>query len=114
MLKASFGLPVPISDILLCGYDSFTDYAWDPAKAAGKVQKYNVSFVEARSVFDDPLATVFEDEEHSETEVREFIVGHSDQNRLLLVCFTERQDRIRLLSARCVTRLERQDYEDKQ
>ena len=91
-LEAGSGLPAPIPNLLLCGYNTFTDYAWDPAKAAGNVQKHNVSFVEAQSVFDDPLATVFEDEEHSETEVREFIVGHSDQNRLLLVCFTERQD----------------------
>ncbi len=87
-------------------------YAWDPDKAASNVQKHNVSFVEAQSVFDDPLATVFEDEQHSEMEVREFVVGHSNLNRLLLVCFTERQDGIRIFSARRVTRLERQDYED--
>ncbi len=58
------------------------------------------------------MATVFEAEEHSEIEVREFIVGHSNQNRLLLVCFTERQDGIRLFSARRVTRFEREDYEN--
>jgi hypothetical protein len=87
------------------------DYAWDPTKAASNIQKHNVSFEEARSVFDDPLATVFEDEEHSEVEVREFIVGHSNRHRLLLVCFTERQDGLRLYSARRVTRLEREDYE---
>ena len=61
------------------------DYAWDPAKAISNIQKHKVSFEEAQSVFDDPLATVFEDEEHSRIEVREFIIGHSHQNRLLLV-----------------------------
>lgn len=90
------------------------DYAWDPAKAASNIQKHDVSFEEAQSVFDDPLATVFEDEEHWEIEVREFIVGHSNQNRLLLVCFTERQDGIRLFSARRVSRWEREDYENNQ
>ena len=90
------------------------DFAWDPAKAASNLLKHHVSFEEARTVFDDSLAASFEDEGHSEAEMREFIVGHSDQNRLLLVCFTERRDGIRLISARPVTRVERQDYEDNQ
>ena len=87
------------------------DFAWDPVKAAANVQKHQVSFEEARSVFSDPLAITFEDDEHSELEERELIIGYSDRNRLLLVCFTERKDGIRLISARPVTRLERQDYE---
>ena len=90
------------------------DFAWDQAKAAGNLQKHQVSFEEARSVFDDPLAATHEDEGHSGTEAREFIVGHSGQGRLLLVCFTERRGGIRLISARQVTRLERQDYEESQ
>ena len=90
------------------------EFAWDPAKDASNLHKHQIAFEEAKSVFDDSLATSFEDTEHSETEVREFIVGHSNQNRLLLVCFTERQDGIRLISARRVTRLEREDYEDTQ
>ena len=53
------------------------EFAWDPAKAAGNIQKHQVSFEEAQTVFDDPLAITFEDEEHSDTEVREFIVGIS-------------------------------------
>lgn len=60
----------------------------------------------------DPLATSFEDVAHSETERREVIVDHSRQSRLLVVCFTERRDGIRLISARVATRLERQDYEN--
>lgn len=88
------------------------DFAWNSVKAASNIQKHNVSFEEAQSVFEDLLATVFEDEEHSVMEVREFIIGHSNQDRLLLVCFTEREDGIRLFSARPVTRLEREDYEN--
>jgi len=94
------------------GYNGAMNFGWDSAKALGNLQKHHVSFGEAQSVFDDPLATTIEDEEHSEWEAREFIVGHSNQNRLLLVCFTERQDGIRLISARSVTRAERQDYEN--
>ena len=88
------------------------DFAWDPDKAARNIQKHHVSFEEAISVFSDPQAKSLEDEEHSETEVREFIIGHFYKNRLLLVCFTERQAGIRLISARPVTRMERQDYEN--
>lgn len=47
-------------------------------------------------------------------ELREFTVGHSSASRLLMVCFTERQGGIRLIRARHVTRLERQDYENNQ
>ena len=90
------------------------NFAWDHTKAARNLRKHHVSFQEAQSVFDDPLAANFEDNEHSDSEVREFIVGHSDQNRLLLVCFTERSEGIRLISARRVTHLERQDYEENQ
>ena len=89
------------------------NFAWDPDKAASNKQKHGITFDEARSVFFDPLATSFADEVHSDMEVREFIVGHSRQSRLLVVCFTERQDGIRLISARVATRLERQDYEDR-
>ncbi len=88
------------------------DFAWDPDKAESNKQKHGITFDEARSVFFDPLATTFADEAHSETEVREFIVGHSRQSRLLVVCFTQRQDGIRLITARVATRLERQDYEN--
>lgn len=97
-----------------CGYNCIVDFAWDPVKASRNLQKHQVSFEEAQSVFEDPLATNFVDEEHSQEETREFIVGQSDQNYLLLVCFTERHDGIRLISARRATRLERQDYEEDQ
>jgi uncharacterized DUF497 family protein len=49
---------------------------------------------------------------HSAEEHREIIIGHSWQNRLLLVSFTERPKAIRIISARIVTQRERQDYEN--
>ena len=89
------------------------NFAWGSDKAANNKQKHGISFDEAQSVFFDPLATNFEDEVHSETAVREFIVGHSRQSRLLVVCFTERQGGIRIIGARSAIRLERQDYENR-
>jgi uncharacterized protein len=52
----------------------------------------------------DPNARIHTDPDHSESERREIIVGHSIQQRLLLVSFTERGERIRLISARPATK----------
>jgi uncharacterized DUF497 family protein len=88
-------------------------FEWDSRKAATNIRKHGVSFDEASTVFDDPLAAIFDDETHSTSEVREVIIGHSVASRLLLVGFTERPgERLRLISARVATRKERQDYED--
>jgi len=66
----------------------------------------------ATSVFRDPLAVIFDDEDHSADEGREIIIGHSLLNRLVLVCFTERQDGdVRIFSARKLSSKERKDYE---
>jgi uncharacterized DUF497 family protein len=88
-------------------------FEWDPKKAKANHRKHGVSFDEARTVFEDPLAAIFADEEHSVGENREMIVGHSILRRLVLVCFTERRkDHIRVISARSATRREQSDYED--
>jgi hypothetical protein len=60
----------------------------------------------------DPLAAIFDDEVHSADEKREIIIGHSAKDQLLLVCFTERAEAIRIISARRMTRRERRDYEE--
>ena len=87
-------------------------FEWDPDKAASNLNKHGVCFEEATTVFANPLALIFEDEEHSQDEVREIIIGHSERNRLLLVSFTERQrSSLRIISARVATRRERDDYE---
>jgi uncharacterized DUF497 family protein len=85
---------------------------WDSQKAESNKQKHGVSFEEAETVFSDPLAVIFDDEWHSESEEREIIIGHSIENRLLVVCFTERGDIIRLISAREATKKEQKDYEE--
>ena len=88
------------------------DYEWDTAKAATNIKKHGVSFEEAQTVFNNPLALIFEDKLQSAQEYREIIIGHSQGNRLLLVSFTERPQAIRIISARIVTQREREDYEN--
>ncbi|NJP12140.1 MAG: BrnT family toxin [Leptolyngbyaceae cyanobacterium RU_5_1] len=86
-------------------------FEWDESKADANLKKHGVSFEEAKTVFDNPMAVIFDDEAHSIDEQREIIIGHSRKNRLLLVSFTERSNSIRIISARPATRREREDYE---
>ncbi len=83
-----------------------------PEEGEGQSGEARVSFEEAMTVFGDLLARIFDDEEHSEDEKREIIIGHSIQQHLVLVSFTCVEDTIRLLSARKATRQERKDYEE--
>jgi uncharacterized DUF497 family protein len=87
-------------------------FEWDLKKAAANRAQHGVSFEEALTVFLDPLARIFDDEDHSFEEAREIIIGHSVNQRLLLVCFTARGTSIRIFSARQATGRERQDYEE--
>ncbi len=88
-------------------------FEWDVQKAASNVTKHGVTFEEASTVFGDPLAVIFDDEDHSHDKIREIIIGHSILGRLLLVSFTERNKRnVRIISARKATRRERKDYEE--
>ncbi len=88
-------------------------FEWDPRKAAINVHKHHVNFDEALTVFNDPLARIHDDEDHSRDEQREIIIGHSVLNRLLVVCFTERaENMIRIFSARPATPTEREDHEE--
>ncbi|MFS8085649.1 MAG: BrnT family toxin [Acidobacteriota bacterium] len=88
-------------------------FEWDEEKAKSNWIRHGVSFDEATTVFDDSLARIFDDELHSADERREIIIGHSINNRLLIVCFTERRsERIRIINARLHTPKERKAYEE--
>jgi uncharacterized DUF497 family protein len=88
------------------------DFEWDPRKAVINRQKHGVSFEEASTVFGDELAASFPDPDHSDWEERLITIGMSAQKRLLMVSHTERNGRIRLISARELTRRERRTYAD--
>ena len=62
-------------------------------------------------MFADPLAKIFDDEDHSTEEQREIIIGHSLSEQLLLVCFAAQEESVRIFSARKATKRERKDYE---
>jgi uncharacterized DUF497 family protein len=86
-------------------------FEWDPDKAAANLLQHGVSFEEAATVFLDPLAKIHDDPDHSAIERRDIVVGESVRGRLLVVSFTDRGSKIRLIGARPTTRHERHDYE---
>ncbi len=87
------------------------EFEWDPSKAAENLKKHGVSFDEAATVFGDSLALTFADPDHSAIEERLLTFGLSLQNRLVVVSHTTRRTRIRIISARRMSRRERKIYE---
>ncbi len=86
------------------------EFEWDADKAASNLKKHGVSFAEAMSVFGDPLEITITDPDHSESEYRFLSVGLSESRRLLVVAYTEREGRTRIISAREAKPKERRDY----
>ncbi len=86
-------------------------FEWDESKAALNWRKHRVSFEEASSVFNDPLAYTFLDPDHLMEEQRLLTFGHSHAGRVLAVAHAERGRNIRIISARRATRHERVIYE---
>jgi len=86
-------------------------FEWDPEKARENEQKHGVTFLEASEVFDDDHSSSVRDPDHSVDEERYLIFGISKQGKQLVVSYTERGERIRLISARQMTTPERKAYE---
>jgi uncharacterized DUF497 family protein len=86
-------------------------FEWDADKARENERKHGVTFVQASEVFHDDHSSSVEDPDHSAGEKRYLIFGMSKQGTYLVVSYTERDDRIRLISARLMTSRERRAYE---
>jgi uncharacterized protein len=90
----------------------FVDFEWDQNKAITNINKHDVSFPEAATVFDDSLSVAFPDPDHSIGESRYVIIGMSVSGLLLVVSHTDRDNCIRIISARRATRQEKRFYEE--
>ena len=88
-------------------------FDWDSRKATINEKKHGISFELAMTVFDDPFALIAEDEKHSASECREWIIGLSDQG-VLVVIYTKRLERaqVRIISARRANKKEKELYEE--
>jgi uncharacterized DUF497 family protein len=88
------------------------EFEWDASKDAQNNEKHGVSFLEAATVFGDPLAVSYFDPDHSANEDRYVTFGHSADGRLLIVSHTDRGKKTRIISARRATRRERRQHEE--
>ena len=87
------------------------EFEWDPKKELKNIDKHGVTFSEAATVFGDPLELTISDPDHSVGEFRFLSIASSSLNRLLVVSYTEREERIRIISARPAMPKERRQYE---
>lgn len=90
------------------------EFEWDSDKELANIRKHGVAFLEATTVFGDPLEIVIGDPGHSIGEYRFLSVGISSAGRILVVSYAERTDNfIRIISARTASAKERRQYEER-
>ncbi|MCF8000017.1 MAG: BrnT family toxin [Methylovulum sp.] len=87
------------------------NFEWDEVKARNNLWKHGISFIEATEVFSDEHSSCVPDPDNSYNEERHLLFGVSLKGRCLVISFTERLDTIRIISARQMTRQERNAYE---
>ena len=88
------------------------EFEWSKEKAKDNLLKHNVSFEEAMTVWSDEFAAYLHDPSHSIEEERYLMIGYSSNDNLLYVSFTERDDKIRIISSRKATKSERKRHEE--
>ena len=88
-------------------------FEWDEAKLKRNFIKHGVTLDEAKTVFNDPFSITIDDPDHSDDEDRYVDIGLSSKGRVLVVCYTERNDNIRIIGCRKAIRSERRAYEER-
>lgn len=86
-------------------------FEWDSRKAIANSRKHGISFELACEAFFDPFV-FYLDEEIIQEEIRETIIGMTENWRLLYVVYVMREDYIRIVSARLTAKIEREQYEN--
>jgi uncharacterized protein len=88
----------------------FYGFDWDAANAEKNWSTHQVSLVEAEQVFFNKPLLVADDVRHSRQEQRYYVLGQTDEGRLLFIAFTIRRTKIRVISARDMSRKEESIY----
>ena len=94
--------------------ESDLDFEWDEDKAESNFKKHKISFQEAKMVFGDLFSVTVNDPLHSVGERRFIDIGASVNGKILVVSYTQRGRKIRLISCRKATKAERKIYEEKE
>ena len=89
-------------------------FEWDPHKNEINKKKHGLSFETAKEVFYDEFAILFDDPDHSEDEERFLIIGSTRAEKICIVshCYRDKENRIRIISARRATKTEQKAYFD--
>jgi uncharacterized DUF497 family protein len=85
------------------------EFEWDPGKEAANLRKHGVGFAQAAAAFQDPFAVEWIDDREDYGEERVILLGMTDES-VLSVVYTERDNRIRIISARRADRHEQEIY----
>lgn len=85
-------------------------FEWDENKNQTNITKHGIDFQEASTAFGDPMALDFDDPDHSIGEYRLLLLGMTITQRYVVISYTEREEQIRLISAREMTRNEKRIY----
>jgi hypothetical protein len=89
------------------------EFEWDGRKAAVNRRKHAIDLADATAVFEDERALTVPDAITAVDETRTLTLGRDAMGRVLVVAYTSRGDRIRLISARRATPGERREYRRK-
>ncbi|MDD2810931.1 MAG: BrnT family toxin [Rhodoferax sp.] len=84
-------------------------FEFDPVKAVSNLKKHRVNFSDAQAVFYDDRALTMEDPD-AQGEQRFLTMGLDALGRILVVCYTEREERTRIVSARKAEKSEVKNY----
>jgi uncharacterized DUF497 family protein len=87
-------------------------FEWDQSNIEKNWEKHRVSYLECEEVFFNQPLLVQEDESHSKFEPRYYVLGRSNDGRHLFIVFTIRRNKIRVISARNMSRRERRIYRE--
>ena len=87
-------------------------FEWDENKSKLNLKKHGIDFTEGKTVFNDSFSITIDDPDHSDLEARYVDIGISFKERILVVWYTERDEKIRLIGCRKANRVERDQYEE--
>jgi len=95
------------------GFPEFSGFEWDEANREKSPRRHRVSWWECEEIFSNQPLYIVPDQEHSATENRFYALGRTHNDRLLFVVFTQRKSRVRIISARDMSKKERKVYLEK-
>lgn len=99
---------------MIVGFDKIEGFEWDSGNLDKNPQKHGVSNIESEQIFFNVPLIVSEDNFHStEAEKRYFALGKTDNEKFITVVFTLRKSLIRIISARKMSKKEKEIYNEK-